>query len=303
MSSIDYMPDLNKPEMQEKVFDVLSRQYTKEVVDYDLLNEHILINNNLTESYYDLNFIVPLRGREDFVSSLWNCFWSANTYTKLNCSFTIVEHDLAPHQLNYFKDKECNYIFIPTNGPFNKSLSYNIGAINSPKCNHYMFHDIDILFKKEYFEKLIPYLDKFKAIQPYRNKRVLLCDKNLTRYLNYNNNLIEIVNEWFPGVSEASTGSTGGSIIIEKELFETIGMYDPELFEEYAPEDSFIWEKIKSYDSIYHVDDIELYHLHHEKNIRNSDEEFAMRYYHLGFYNLDKDKKIDLIKYKRSLYE
>jgi hypothetical protein len=57
----------------------------------------------------------------------------------------------------------------------------------------------------------------------------------------------------------------GGSIMIKSALFERVGMYDPELFTGYAPEDQFLWHKLEVFTKVQSCDDPEnnIFHLHH----------------------------------------
>jgi predicted glycosyltransferase involved in capsule biosynthesis len=121
------------------------------------------------------------------------------------------------------------------------------------------------------------------------------------------------VNDFQP----AMPGSTGGSILVRRDTFLSVGGFDPELFYGYGPEDSFFWSKLetleKRVDPInWHfagggmfADDppIDVYHMYHEpKWFSNPDEPRMLDIRH-SFWHYQHEEKCQIVAEKRRILQ
>jgi len=269
----------------------------------------------------DINFFLPVRGREQFLFPILNYTnWAAK---KVNSKvrITVIENDTAPLMMDKVLSKDADYIFIPNNlaqakGLFAKSLCYNVGFLKTPKTVWNIFHDLDILPEPNYFVKLEKYLAKNpKWVQPYAKKRVLRLNKDYTNKIcaNPNNCYALGLDGTF---TESVPGSPGGSIVVRTIDFLRIGGYDPEIFYGYSPEDSFLWTKleliykdIKECLSTHFVGSatyadsppIEVYHMYHE-TLESSNPHYAeMTDARCSFWGYNQSDRLTVIKEKEKI--
>lgn len=261
-----------------------------------------------------INFILTARGRIDFTKPMYESFLDAkNKFGKKVC-FTIVEHSEAPMHSKFYRNKPVNYIYINANQgeQFNKCLSYNIGALLAPKCKYFLFHDLDILVRNDFFDKVMENIERTKsrALQCYANRRVLNCDKEMTNLILKSEVDFNSLAEGNKGVNlpmfngQPSLGSKGGSILLESELFFESGGFCSELFRAYSAEDNFFWETISALTEIEYADEpaVELFHMWHEPQFGKNPFLYEMEKDYLMFKELPKEKKVEFINEKRKMF-
>lgn len=232
-----------------------------------------------------INVIIGVKGRHDNLKKCLLYLREAIKNVDVKISITIVENDDKPNHYNTFKDQDINYIFLPlsitnTNGLFSRALSFNVGYKFINKSKYYLFHDCDVLVEPNFFKILLDNYIKpdFKWLQPYCGKRLVMLNQNITELLICTDLLIDL-----PKITDyklGGIGSPGFTILVEKNTFESVGGFDPELFYGFAPEDSYFFTKLvcldTRVDTIYNCHTcckpihyantpaIELYHLYHE---------------------------------------
>lgn len=239
--------------------DILEYFYKAHQINYFIKDIKINFND------LDLNIIIPVRNRRDNLTCVLESLFR-NTWTK-NIAITLVEYDSIPQ---YSDIKGINYIFIPENKLyFPKSMCQNIGAI-MVKSKYFLFHDADCVVNNTFLTTIEKCIELgVSVVQPYNKRRILNLNQETSKAVILG---MEITNS-MPGIIIPGIGSTGGSLLVKRDLFYNIGGYDSELFWDYSIEDTFFWTKLGKViylDDILTVDD-EIYHLYHssekEKNI------------------------------------
>lgn len=242
--------------------------FRKNPTNYDVLRERCFMKPVDGFENVNLSVIIPVRGRTHFNNYLTDCLLRAAAQVQdFKISITFVEHsDNREHE--QFCNKS-NYIHIPANGAiFNKCLSFNVGFLFGNKANLYMFHDSDIMVKDDFFVDLLLNLQrtKGKALQTFRQRRVLYCNEGLSESILRGKTLVRNLHVKFPGIHEPEQRrAPGGSILVPREQFIRCGGYDPELFYGYSIEDQFFYDKLLISGGIVGCEEppIEVFHLWH----------------------------------------
>lgn len=286
---------------------ILSRQIDYETIKQE--NSHLLLFNE--EKEYDINVIIGVRSRKEFLTPLVESFKEAIKNTDKNICFTILNHASYPEHLKYCKTNEINYIWTKGNveEQYSRSFTYNFAVKYGHKANFYLLHDLDVLVKKNFFEQIYQNLGNSQCMQTYGSRRILylsqeLTDKVIKKELDYNS-----FNESTPGVSlpmyngKPALGSKGGSIMISRELFFKVGGFDPELFWGYAAEDQFFWEKIKTITEISYADNpsIDMFHMWHPPSCSTNPLLYEMESDWVFFKNATLVEKMNIIKLKKQM--
>lgn len=213
---------------------------------------------------YDVSIIIPVKRRRKntkfvipYLSNLVRC-------ALIKVSLTLVEYDSAPQYRSLCEEYNINYVFIPQlEKRFWKALIQNIGALLNQKTNYYLFYDVDCIVPSDFFLKLENYMD-VSVLQPYSGKRLFSVSLDLSNKIRSGKFDLSELSTFTPGVEPDNPGSTGGLIMVRKDVFEKVGGYDPELFWDYSPEDNFFFEKCKHVSEITFADDVDVYHLYHK---------------------------------------
>lgn len=234
------------------------------------------------EEEFDLVTVIPFRGRykhlEKTIESLIKSYKGCN----FKFGILVIENSqvsIASSIIDNFDN--VNYRWMDSSGKiFNKCVCHNVGsAILNTKYLH--FHDCDLIVPDNFYEELYKSLVKNKAVQAFAGRRVHYIDEKNTKYFFSGRNISDIIkNE--ETYKSGTYGAPGGSIAIEKELFDSVGGFDSHLFWAYSIEDNFFWRKIEKYKKIESLDNpaIELYHLWHPPGWgKNPYERFEKRFY------------------------
>lgn len=271
----------------------------------------------LDDQEYDLNIIIGFRGRYEFLEPAIRVFTEAigkhTEYvsdTKLfkKICLTFVEHDTEPKSKDQLVDK-VNYLYTPGNilTSYSRSFAFNFGVKYGNKAKYYLLHDLDIIVKLDFFERLEKNLNpEIQCIQPYSSRRVLYINPNWTQlFLDGNLDQNELV-ENIPWVSPPEhAGSKGGSLLITGDLFAAVGGFDPEIFWDYAAEDQMFWDKVQDLvEHIHYADDphIDMLHMYHTPTCYSNPLESTMRAIWMAYKNLPIEQRLDFIKHKSELY-
>ncbi len=289
----------------------------KDIVSKRSINYKEIKDNNIfiiknEETLYDINFLIPVRGRLEFASSMYDSYKNACSNTDLKITYTVIEHSDNPMHSKFCKNEKIDYIWINSNGGlFNKCLCYNMGVFYSQKANSYIFHDIDCLIQSDFFQKLSKNIENqnARAIQCFTGRRVLYLNPQLTQKVikkefAVDNLTIDLPEVDYPRLGgKIMLGAPGGSIYCERELFFTVGGYDSELFLANSPEDIFFWTKIDTIDKMYisNNPNIEIYHMFHEPTWMNNPHINEMQNINNTFQQLSIEEKKDFIKFKSEL--
>ena len=199
----------------------------------------------------EIIIIIPLKGRTDNIRTVLQSFTKDSSIGVI-----VVEGDTSSTSIKDISIEEgCSYIHIDVD-EFNKSQCMNVAysLIHSKtKADWFVFHDADVVLCSEFKDQIkdrIKRDDLPKFFQCFANKCVRYFEKNQSKTLreliskegpisekNYNS-FVESVREIGIINSKPSPGAPGGSICIHRDIFESIGGYDPEWCLRYGPEDS-----------------------------------------------------------------
>lgn len=270
----------------------------------------------------DYNLLIPVRGRQRFLKPCLAHIRESAASASVSVRVVVIENAAEPAYPDLCREAGVAYVCVPpddkrSEGLFEKSLCYNMGFMEAPRTEWCIFHDVDILVERGFFEKVREHLAKgAKWLQPYRERRVRMLSSYATALIEagqYEND---------PGwMNEYSTpskpGSPGGSIVVRSDDFEAVGGYDPELFYGYSPEDSFFWTKLEILHgkgqgiisnhflgSATYADNppIEVYHLYHEPASGQNKKYSWMVELLQSFYFYDDPVRRDIIRRKKDIY-
>jgi len=269
--------------------------------------ESIPMTKFILKGVCKISVIVPLRGRKRFVSPLTRSFMKAQK-PEVDTCITFVEHSNKPES-SFVKDEySVNYIHIPCaeEVPFNKCLAMNVGALFSAKAQYFLFHDVDLIVRSDFFLNIDKNVEKkkCKAIQTFDKRRVLNCPSMLTEdIINDKVNFDDFKEGWRGIYDHGRYGAPGGSIMVHKDIFFKVGGFDPELWHSYSPEDLFFWDKVNLFTNMETCDSPvnEVFHLHHELQQKSNPEFRAMMVLYKMWYRQGEGEKMKICDYKRDL--
>lgn len=267
---------------------------------------------------YDINVIIGVRGRGDFLQPVINSFRKAALYyngkdSQKRFTITIVEHSEKPEHKELLDGKE-NYMWTPGNivDQYSRSFAYNFGVKYGPKAKYYILHDVDILVKENFYEEIYLNLKDNKCMQTYGGRRVLYMSQDLTPKVIKGEVDINTLNENSPNVTPPmyngvlALGSKGGSILVERDFYYEIGGFDPELFWGYAAEDQIFWDKaITLLGEVAYADSpsIDMFHMWHPPTHTTNPLLYEMENYMLEFRGMNKKNRMNFINAKKELFK
>lgn len=295
--------EIKVPNPSESMSSILS-VYLGNKIDYTAVKEKCQFDIMDTRSV-DVSVIIPVFGRENFTETLIDNLKSAmEFYPEKKYSITFVEHstngshrDLCRNSVNYIWIKRDNNEF------FNKCLSMNVGAIFSNEAKYYLFHDLDLLVKKEFFRDLFKNLKRAKsgsALQTFGGRRVVAMSGGITTKILEKKINIKDVTAGSDGAEYCPPGAPGGSIFVSKKGFFEVGGFDAELFHSYSPEDAFFYEKLSHTIGIDGCNDplIDSFHMDHPRtNGKDNPDIWGQKANYEKFKNLPDREKTNFIQF------
>lgn len=289
---------------ENKIFEDLLKSNK---IDYDDIKSSSFIKTYDDDIEYDINMIVPINGRVNFLKPLYKSFINAISFSKLKICLTVVEMSKDDNQKEYCELNKINYLHI-NDDIFNKSLAMNFGALFSVNSKSFIFHDLDCLFDFNFFKDIEENIKNQKSsiFQCFADRRVCYLDDSLTNLIideKLNINDISIKTNGVLVDPTENPQAPGGSIYIDKDIFFEVGGYDPEFFIGYAPEDAFFWEKIELLgENIKSCDNprIELYHMNHDRGVDSYSYEPMANLWRKFYYN-DVECKLEILVEKKNI--
>jgi len=269
------------------------------MVNYDILRNDIIGN----KEECDISVIVPVRGRKQFVGPLIRSLKETEKEDN-DIVITIVEHS-ERSEMGFVTDHGVSHIHIACgrDDPFNKCLAMNVGALFSAKAQYFLFHDVDLIVRSDFFLNIDKNVEKkkCKAIQTFDKRRVLNCPSMLTEDIIKDKVNFDDFKEGWRGIYDHGRyGAPGGSIMVDKDTFFRVGGYDPELWHSFSPEDLFFWDKVSIFTKMEICDNPvnDIYHLHHPLQQHTNPDFKDMMALYKRWYHLDKACKKEICDYK-----
>ena len=219
---------------------------------------------------YDFVTVIPKKGRDEHLKFVLRTYKESLKNSPYKHAIIVVEHSEHSEGRNICAQEDISYVFIPKPDKelFNKCLCMNVGSavINAKK--YYMFHDIDLAIPLDFWTKLNQNLGSRRVIQSFAGRRVHYITEEHTKRLFSGDTNIDVVSkkpEWF---KSGRPGAPGGSIVIESDLFNKIGGFDPYYFLAYSIEDQFFVDKVSLFQPFTGCNNppIEMFHLWHPDN-------------------------------------
>ena len=200
----------------------------------------------------------------------------------------VIENDIEEKYFN----SDISKIFIKSDGEFNKSACYNLGA-KKAKYDILFFNDIDIIMKyKSYYDAISEISDDVDVVDPYR--KIYYYSERLTKEIikNNNGNVIQGYDK-----TALSGVISGGCFCIKKYLVYALKGFD-ENCSGYGYEDNiFDIKMIKMGLKIKHKWENYSIHLYHPKYFTLKFENYLIYLIYLKIERADLIKKITNTKW------
>jgi len=200
-----------------------------------------------------LNIIIPVKGRPNHLraslASLNTSIEELPIAAREMVSITVAEMDSKAQHYEIALEHADYYTFIKGE-MFNKSLLMNTAA-KTFGTDIFMFYDVDLIVEDSFLTKVMNFaysiLKRGKTswvFQPIHERKIFYVHEGLTNKIFEGAakikdlrdekfiNDVYIQPTWYDG-----NYPPGGAVVVSRELFHTIGGYDPELFWGYSPED------------------------------------------------------------------
>lgn len=291
-------------------YNFLVNTFAANRIDYKKIKDDNIVITYNNEERYDISFIIPVRGRTNFIKPMYNSFKKAAEKSGLKISLTVSEHSENPEHSHFCKQNKINYIWTKSEPGqfFNKCLAMNMAALFSSKATYFLFHDLDCLVQEDFFIKLMYNVFKknCKAIQCFHGRRVLYLNNELTEKAISEELDINSLKLGMPGIGLPNAiGAPGGSIFVEKNLFFNVGGYDPELFYANAPEDVFFWDKVNEISKMEVSDnpEIDIFHMNHPVTYNANPKLQDMLMLHRSFTTAKPEQRKEFVNSKRKAIE
>ena len=257
---------------------------------------------------YDFVTVIPKMSRNAHLRILLETYKISIAESPYRHIAIVVEHSESQDGRGICEQENIPYIFIQKNHYelFNKCLCMNVGsAIYETK--YLMFHDIDLVIPKNFWEKLKKNIGNKQIIQSFANKRVHYVHKEQTEMVFERKIDPDTLYDNPSFYKSGRPGAPGGSVIIDKNLFREIGGFDPYYFLSYSIEDQFFIDKASLFCNFDGCNDppIEMVHLWHPENITKTPEAIRNQGHkiHKYFNSIDKSLRMKLIKEFSSYYK
>lgn len=274
-------------------------------IDYHKISEGVVRKIRYEENKYDINLIIPARGRKNFLSPVVSSILSAKEQTTNKIQITLfeysdtMEHDETCEQLG------INYLYLDSAGSeFNKCLCHNLAAILTNTSEWLIFHDLDCMVQKDFFTNLMLNITKEdNAIQTYNNRRLIYLGESISKKIISGDVDINNITNTHLDTKTGTVGAPGGSIATRTKTFFDVGGFDPELFYSYAPEDAFFWVKVLCLTEIKRCENPpnEVFHLFHPPQHKTNPKFDTMLQYLHFFMDGNDEEKLKFIEFKKTL--
>jgi hypothetical protein len=257
---------------------------------------------------YDFVTVIPKMSRNEHLRILLETYKISIKESPYRHIAIVVEHSESQDGRGICEQENIPYVFIQKNNGklFNKCLCMNVGsAIYETK--YLMFHDIDLVIPKNFWTKLEKNIGNRKILQSFANRRVHYVHKAQTEMVFARKLDPDTLYDNPRFYKSGKSGAPGGSVIIEKNLFEKIGGFDPYYFLAYSIEDQFFVDKASLFCDFDGCNNppIEMVHLWHPENITQTPEVIRNKGHkiHEYFNSIDKSLKMKLINEFASYYK
>jgi glycosyltransferase involved in cell wall biosynthesis len=257
-----------KSETQKSIDSGINELTINKIFDLDFILSNMKFK--ILNKKSNINVVIPFRNREKLLVKTIDSIIK-NNYDDF--SITVVEYSESPSELDIFNSLIVNHIWIPSKkDEFNKSLCMNIGSV-VVDSEYIIFHDSDFYVKNDFLNSVLNNVIHYKTdfIQCFSDDKILTMDEEQTLlffedddFLNKNENKL---------ICPYSSPPPGGSLLVKKELFNSVGGYDANLIENWGYEDGIFQLKIQEYTKKDYIrcdnPDVSIFHMYHEKCVLN----------------------------------
>jgi len=250
----------------------------------------------------DLLLVIPIRNRDNILDVCLNFTCTEIKKSHLNIKIVVVEHDIDAKSKTTAEKYEVEHLFIKSNGEiFNKCLCHNLGSLVYDS-KFIMFHDVDLVSPPNLFDSIFNNLGTHKAIQCFNGRRVIYVNQDNSERFKKDMDM-EFLRNSQHRIGEP--GAPGGSIMLERELYENIGGFDHIFFWGYSIEDGFFWKKMEVYGEVTTCSNpiVEMYHLWHEPNHRTNPLLIRDHELYRVFNTFNRDEKIKYLNIAKDEYK
>jgi hypothetical protein len=213
---------------------------------------------------YEWHMIIPYNNRLDNLTYLIkNIEQNIIPYVKI--IITVVEIDYTNTLKNENFYNKINYIWIDKKrlgNHFNKCLCANVAhKIVSQICSYkyILWHDVDCVVTSNFVNEINKKINTCKtdtlvAIHTFPRRFILYTNEELAHKIRNDKINVDEIKINTDGIKIHQNEAPGGSILINTNLFEDIGMFNTSVFYDHSPEDNFILVMLQKYGTYYVVD-------------------------------------------------
>jgi len=191
-----------------------------------------------------ITMIIPSADRVKYTKILCGQIQKAISNCEYEINVIFVEHNDKKH-IEWVSDYGFSYVFIKraAGEKFNKSKSFNYGAIYAKPTQYFLLHDVDIMFKKEFFTDLIENIHDSDFLFCSSHRQFINVNHAYSDLILNGKKTIEGIHYGNGHCNPTSGKAPAGSILVSSKTYFEVGGHD-EFFTEYSFEDAIFLKKV-----------------------------------------------------------
>lgn len=217
-----------------------------------------------------ITMIIPSADRVKYTKILCQQIQKALSVCEYEINVIFVEHNDKKH-IEWVSDYGFSYVFIKRGEgeKFNKSKSFNYGAIYAKPTQYFLLHDVDIMFKREFFTDLISNIHDSDFLFCSSHRQFINVNHAYSDLILNGKKTIEGIHYGNGHCLPTSGKAPAGSILVSSDIYFQVGGHD-EFFTEYSFEDAIFLKKVMAVtDKVQEANEPAtfLYHLEHPNHL------------------------------------
>lgn len=225
----------------------------KSQFNYD--KDHLKIKKKTLNKSTKFLIVIPVMKRE---TNLYYCLKNLTAMISKSehankIQIVVVENDENLINESTVKEHDCLYIGVQNGCRFNKSLCMNYAFLTYEKSlnkdSYLLFHDVDLIMSHNFIDSLVSNVQPHPKtnltpayFQCFGKRAVKMMTANDTEKIRLELSKSRDISTNGLG-SLPPSQAPGGSVCFRKDIFSSIGGFDPEWFDLYNSEDAAIWIK------------------------------------------------------------